>query len=364
MSDCVPCVPVNTPGPQGLPGVNGSNGVNAFTTLTANFNSTTVGTTINGVQVVNNQWLAPGQYIWITNAANTVAGLFTVLNVYTNGTQVDIIPQYYQGGTQPVTPFTAGSYVVASGQNGAYSFTAVAAGGGAPYTTPAIGSTVTPTLNNVLWLAKGQYVFIANIGIFQVGTITITSSPVGTAVLTALYYIAGVTAGTTTFTTGAAVSPSGTVATGPVPASSTVFSSTFAVPITTPGTIANGGNTVSTITTAFGGIAVQWFVTGFVKLTFGSTYTAGATTTYFLSIYRSSPSAATIATVSLLDGTVVDQGGGYVHGEITIPIQCLYNTSAASSLDTLVFQIYYTGALGAGSAPNVTYATIYAVPLW
>ena len=169
-----------TPAPVNIPGPNGTGGVNAFTTTTAPISlNISIGTLVN-ISVVNGQWAAVGEVIFISDGTNIAHFLVASAPVFPYTTlQATYEPQTTDTNGGIGVSIATGAIVTPSAYNGADAYTFITSN----LLIPAVGSSATfGVLSNRGFIAR-QIIQISdgtNSAHFLITSVTGTNTIVGT----------------------------------------------------------------------------------------------------------------------------------------------------------------------------------------
>jgi hypothetical protein len=197
---CDPCIPAgtsSTPGPQGAAGAagaDGTDGQNAFTLTLEEFEMPAVGGTTASFEIVNSDWMAVGQIVFVqaggVTAYMVVASIpdsthITLTNPSTGSTATD----EYADNAVPTTPFPVGAKVQPGGVQGPT---------GAAGANPAGALLSANNLSDVANIVTSR----ANLGI---GTAGARSVGVGDTNVPVIDDLMGLTAGEAVFATASGI---------------------------------------------------------------------------------------------------------------------------------------------------------------
>lgn len=200
-----PAGPQGAQGPVGPQGPDGSDGLSSFTQTGANYNQPAVAATVV-VSVLNSGGFAVGQNVFVQTGGHYVVTAVAVgtLTLRNDGAE---------GNAAPTTLVPSGSDVATAGAvgpegaDGSSAFTNTTA----QFIQPAVGSSVSVTVNDEEWANIGQNVFVEDGGYYEVVNIaasTLSLENLGTP---------GNAAPSTVILTGAKVSPAGATGADGIP---------------------------------------------------------------------------------------------------------------------------------------------------
>lgn len=192
----------------GQPGQAGVAGENGYTLTTSAFQVPSVGQNVS-LAVLNSACFVKGQNVivgGVSNAYGSGTGSANFIVASINGpTSVTLTFLGYPNDVPAGTTFNSGATVASAGSAGQNAFTTTTA----PFTIPAIGSTVSVNVASTAWIAIGQILVVDGPATFSVYSITDGTH----VVLTFLGYVGNLPVGTV-IASSSKVSPSGTQAIG------------------------------------------------------------------------------------------------------------------------------------------------------